>query len=197
MEVSKMSKNMGLLYGGLALLIVVLFFVIYGAVKNKQSNKIVYSSEASINQIKDIDELLMMHYPYNGIAKRVQMIEKRNGKSEEKLLYKVTYKGWVTIGTKEKPNFEVNNETKTILLHISEPKILDYKVDFDSIDYIFEKRKYETETISADSHKLCIEHMQERIDCDTTLKMRARRNTENTAKSFYSSIYPNYKIICD
>lgn len=194
-----MNKNtiMVLCFGLLAATAIMVCVLIYSGVQKHRNNKTVYVNEASLNKVNDIDELHMMKYPYKGIAKRVQLIEKKNGRMEEKLLYKVAYKGWTTIGTKKQITFDVDNTQKVIKVNIPEPEVIDYKVDFNSINYIFEKNSYETETVSADSYKLCIEQMKEKIDCDEGLKKKAKNNTANTVMSYVSSIYPAYKVICD
>ena len=98
--------------------------VIFEKVQAACHNKIEYSSFVSIEEILDIEEIHMMMYPYKGIAEKVLKIEKKNGDTSEKPLYKVLYNGHAVIGTKEKISASVLDEEKTICIHIPEILIL-------------------------------------------------------------------------
>ena len=193
-----MSKNMIMV---LCVILLTASFVVFGIsvfskLQKFRCYKNEYSSTASLDEINEIDELHMMRYPYKGIAIRVQEVEKK-GRKEKKVLYKVAYKGWATIGSEKNMTFERDDSAKRILVHIPDPEIIDYKVEFKSMDYIFEKRRYETETVSADSYKLCLDHMKEKIYCDAALMKRAKKNTSNTVKGYIGTMFPDYEIICD
>ena len=162
--------------------------------ESERCDDVTYSSSGSLEKILDIEEIHMMSYPYKGVAEKSVTEVKKNGKKKNKKLYKVTYDGHATIGTKEKIAAKVNKEEKKISIHIPEPKIIDTSVDFDSIDYIFNKHKYETETVASDSYKLCKEDMKNKSEVDKGILNKAMENTKNLASGLVKPMYPEYEI---
>ena len=79
-------------------------------------------------------------------------------------------------------------------MSIPEPRILDLSVDFDSIDYIFLKDKYETETISEDSYQLCLNDMRQNLEVDKSMMKKAKKNTENLVLALLKPFSKDYTI---
>lgn len=79
-------------------------------------------------------------------------------------------------------------------MFIPEPRILDLSVDFDSIDYIFLKDKYETETISEDSYQLCLNDMRQNLEVDKSMMKKAKKNTENLVLALLKPFSKDYTI---
>jgi hypothetical protein len=169
-------------------------FCVFSEVQTNRYENTEYSSEHAINKILDIEELHMASYPYNGKTERVVQKELKNGKTKDKCLYHVTYKGHVQLGTTEKLMASVDEENKSITVTIPDPKILDLSVDFDSIDYIFLKDKYETETVSEDSYQLCLNDMRENLEMDTSMMKKAKKNTENLVLALLKPFSKEYSI---
>ena len=169
-------------------------FCVFCGLQNTCSEKIEYSSEHAINKMLDIEELHMASYPYKGKTERVIQKELKNGKTKDICLYHVTYKGHVQLGTTEKLMALVDEENKTITVSIPEPRILELSVDFDSIDYIFTKDKYETETVSEDSYQLCLNDMRQNLEMDKSMIKKAKKNTENLVIALLKPFSKDYTI---
>ena len=169
-------------------------FCVYSGVQTSRYENTEYSSEHAINKMLDIEELHMASYPYNGRTERVIQKELKDGKTKSKCLYHVTYKGHVPLGTTEKLMASVDEENKRITVSIPEPRILDLSVDFDSIDYIFLKDKYETETISEDSYQLCLNDMRQNLEVDKSMMKKAKKNTENLVLALLKPFSKDYTI---
>ena len=168
--------------------------VIFEKTQAARHNKVEFSSYVSIEEILDIEELHMMMYPYKGIAEKVLKIEKKNGDTSEKTLYKVLYNGHAVIGTKEKIGFSVLDEENILYIHIPELSIIEIDIDFDSIDYIFTKYKYETETVSCDSYSLCLEDMRKKLELNEKINIKAEENIKNLITGLINLMYPEYEI---
>lgn len=169
-------------------------FCVYVSVQTNRHEKTEYSSEQAINKILDIEEIHMANYPYNGKTERIITKENKKGKLKKYCLYHVTYRGCVQIGTTEKLTASVDEEAKVISVTIPEPKILDISIDFNSIDYIFNKKKYETEIVAADSYKLCLDDLESNIKTDKGLMKKAKKNTENLVVALLKPFSNEYKI---
>lgn len=176
------------------LVISVAGFCVYSRVQSNRYEVTVYSSEHSINKILDIEELHMASYPYKGKTEKIIQKETKNGKTKSECLYHVTYTGHVQLGTTEKLQASVDEENKTITVSIPEPRILELSVDFDSIDYIFMKGKYETETVSEDSYRLCLNDMRENLEMDKSMMKKAKKNTENLVQALLRPFSKEYTI---
>ena len=176
------------------LVVSIVGFCVYSGVQTSHYENTEYSSEHAINKMLDIEELHMASYPYNGKTERVIQKELKDGKTKSKCLYHVTYKGHVQLGTTEKLMASVDEENKRITVSIPEPRILDLSVDFDSIDYIFLKDKYETETISEDSYQLCLNDMRQNLEVDKSMMKKAKKNTENLVLALFKPFSKDYTI---
>lgn len=172
------------------LVIGLICFSIYSGVQKKVHAKTVISSSSVIERILDNEELRMAKVPFNGIAEKKEL----DNKGREKVLYSMRYCGNVNLGTDEKIQIEKNDEEKKIKVVIPEPKVLDIEVDFDSIDYIFSKKKYETETISQDSYRLCLEDMMEEVKYNEGIYQKAKKNTENIIRALLKPSFEEYEI---
>ena len=172
----------------------IVLFCIHPAEQTEPSENIEYSSENVINKILEIEEIHMASYPYKGKTERVIQKKSKKGKTKDECIYHVTYKGHAQLGTTEKIMASVDEENKIISVTIPDPEILELSVDFNSIDYIFEKEKYNTETVSEDSYQLCIDDMKQNLEMDEGMMKKAKKNTENLVTAMLKSFSNDYTI---
>ena len=112
----------------------------------------------------------------------------------ERDLYLVRYCGFVTLGTDERIAFDKNDAEKIIRVRVPDPKVLDIEVDFDSLDYIFTKKKYETEMIAQDSYRVSLDDMSEEVKNNESIYIKAKKNTENIIRALLKPAFEEYTI---
>lgn len=127
-------------------------------------------SEASLEEVFEIGELSTADYTYNAVAYAYE----DDGITPK---YYVAYEGMVTAGIDfSKIIIDVNEESKLITLKIPECEIQDTTVDFGTMEYIFKKDKYNTETVSQEAYKLCEADLAERTNTEEDLLSLAKEN---------------------
>lgn len=105
-------------------------------------------SKASLEKVFEISELSTVDYSYNAVARAYE----EDGATPK---YYVAYEGTVTAGIDfSKIVIDIDEDTKIITITLPESEIQNTTVDFGSMDYIFENKKYETETVSIVSNDL-------------------------------------------
>ena len=125
-----------------------LFFATKAVVKILQfsdSRKTQITSEFVSNQISEISELATLHHHYRKVANYqeakkllVYMPDWRINKSIKE--FALIYQGDVKMGYDLKNvKIEVDSTTRTISIHLPEPKILSHSIDFESIQVLWEK----------------------------------------------------------
>ena len=106
-------------------------------------------SKASLEKVFEISELSTVDYSYNAVARAYE----EDGVTPK---YYVAYEGTVTAGIDfSKIMIDIDEDTKIITITLPESEIQNTMVDFGSMDYIFENKKYETETISQEAYEMC------------------------------------------
>ena len=125
-----------------------LFFATKAVVKMllfSDSRKTQITSEFVSNQINEISELATLHHHYRKVANYqeakkllVYMPDWRINKSIKE--FALIYQGDVKLGYDLKNvKIEVDSITRTIFIHLPEPKILSHSIDFESIQVLWEK----------------------------------------------------------
>lgn len=150
-------------------------------------------SESSLQKIIEINELSTVDYTYNAIATRYV---KDNAEEVE---YYVAYEGAVTAGIDfHEIGIDVNEEEKIVTITIPEVEIHDVRVDMGTMDYIFVKDKFETETISQEAYKLCKADLKKRIEKEELLYNTARENAISSVEALFKpwieTIDKEYKV---
>ena len=200
--------------------IIILVLVLLGAlffatksVVNKlrfsDSRKIQVTSEFVSSQINGISELATVHHHYRKVANYqdakkllVYMPDWRINKSIKE--FALIYQGDVKIGYDLKDvKIEVDSVTRTIFIHLPEPKILSHSIDFESIQVLWEKKgwfndikfedfkqffiseqkKYETENY-AELKRLASERVQKIIRLNLGANIKLVESSESDEKSF-------------
>lgn len=133
-------------------------------------------SEATLKEVVAISELSTVSYTYNAIA----LVYAEDGKT---LKYHVAYKGTVKAGIDfEEISITVDDDSKLINIKIPDVKILDCEVDAGTLDYIFEKDKYNIPTVSSEAYKICLEDLKTKARQEKDLKTLAQDNAVSAVK---------------
>lgn len=158
-----------------------------------EDGKLTTISESSLQKIIEINELSTVDYTYNAT------VTKTNDDSSE-IMYHVAYEGTVTAGIDfQEIAFDLNEEEKIITITIPEVEIHNISVNMGTMDYIFTKDKYETETISQEAYKLCKADLKKRIEDEELLKKTAKENAISSVEALFKpwieTVDKQYKVI--
>jgi len=189
-----------------------LFFATKAVVKILQfsdSHKTQITSEFVSNQISEISELATLHHHYRKVANYqeakkllVYMPDWRINKSIKEL--SLEYQGDVKVGYDlTNVKIEVDSVTRTIFIHLPEPKILSHSIDFESIRvlwetsgwfngikfedfkkfFVAEQKKYEKENY-AELKRLASERAKKIIRLNLSSNIKLVESSETEKKSF-------------
>lgn len=132
----------------------VIAVIVVGVLGLGKGNGLSTVSESSLREVLEISELSTAEYPYNGIATKYS-------DDGEKVLYHVAYEGKVTAGIDfTKVLLNIDQDGHRILITLPEVEVNKETVDVTTMDFIFLKDKYETETISKEAYDLCMEDLE-------------------------------------
>lgn len=149
-------------------------------------------SKASLEKVFEISELSTVDYSYNAVARAYE----EDGATPK---YYVAYEGTVTAGIDfSKIVIDIDEDTKIITITLPESEIQNTTVDFGSMDYIFENKKYETETVSQEAYELCKTDLARRAakenDRMTLAKENAVTAVEALVDPWVQQIDGEYKV---
>lgn len=139
--------------------------------------KVVTVSEASISKVFEISELATADYTYNAIARAY----KEDGIT---VRYYVAYEGELKAGIDfSKIVVDINEEDKMIFITIPEVEIQEIRIDPGTLEYIFNDKKSETETVHQEAYEICKKDLEERIYGEEDLLKSARENAIAVVKA--------------
>ena len=190
----------------LVLLILIITVVTAGVVgyfkieMDKKNSKPQIDLKSTLEKIISVSDLSTFEAIYNGVA------IVNNGEEPNEIDYYVSYEAKVKAGIDfEKVNVEVNEtETeegseKTIVVTLPKVKITDVNVDIASLDYIFLNKKANTETVSAQAYKKCIEDVTRESESTTAIYELAKENAKNIVEAlinpFVKQPDSSYKLV--
>lgn len=160
-------------------IIVVIIFCMKTVVFRDKDGQVTTISESSLERIIEIGELSTVDYTYNAIAK----VYDEEGTTVK---YYVAYEGIVTAGIDfEKININVDEEQKKVRIIIPDVEIHNVNVDMGTMEYIFTKNKYETETISQEAYKICKQDLQSRVKEERDLYGMAKENAIASVRALF------------
>ena len=135
-------------------------------------------SKSTLEKVINVSDLSTFEAIYNGIASVA------NEEKPENIDYYVSYEAKVKAGIDfEKVNLEVNEDERIITVTLPEVKITDVNVDIASLDYIFMNKKANTETVSAQAYKKCIEDVTNESNSTTAIYELAKQNARNIVEA--------------
>ena len=133
-------------------------------------------SKSTLEKVINVSDLSTFEAIYNGIATVA------NEEKPENIDYYVSYEAKVKAGIDfEKVNLEVNED-----------------VDIASLDYIFMNKRANTETVSAQAYKKCIEDVTNESNSTTAIYELAKQNAHNIVealiKPFVEQLDSKYEL---
>lgn len=137
---------------------------------NSNSGIVTTITKSTLEQVIEINDLSTLDYTYNAIT---------NVKDESgnEIKYYVAYEGVVTAGINiNEVDVSVDEEGKIITITMPDAEIQSINVDMGTMEFIFEKDKYETETVSQEAYKACIDDLERRAKEEDTLLSMAKEN---------------------
>lgn len=144
-----------------------------------EEGKLTTISESSLQKIIEINELSTVDYTYNATVSKTKP-------DSTEIMYHVAYEGTVTAGIDfHEIAFDLNEEEKIVTITIPEVEIHNISVNMGTMDYIFTKDKYDTETISQEAYKLCKADLKKRIEDEELLKKTAKENAISSVEALF------------
>lgn len=75
-----------------------------------------------------------------------------------------------------KINISVDEQNKKILIVVPEAKIQSIDVNMGTMEFIFDKEKYETETVSQEAYKASLDDLEKKANSEKDLLSMAKEN---------------------
>lgn len=176
-----MVKKVKLMIAGgiLAVILVAVAFLMPRLFSSKEP-QVTTITKASLEKVLEISDLETLDYTYNSIVD----IMDEDGETAK---YHVAYEGVVTAGIDfEKIGISVEDETKTVVITVPEAEVQNVYVDMGTMEYIFEKDRYETETVSQEAYHRCCEDLEKKAKEETSLLTIARDNAIEAVNALIS-----------
>lgn len=175
---------------------IIVAIIVFLFVKEKMFNresKPEIISKSTLEKVINVSDLSTFEAIYNGIASAA------NEEKPENIDYYVSYEAKVKAGIDfEKVDLEVNEDERIITVTLPEVKITDVNVDIASLDYIFMNKKANTETVSAQAYKKCIEDVTNESNSTTAIYELAKQNARNIVealiKPFIEQLDSEYEL---
>ena len=152
-------------------------------------------SEAQIEEVFEISELQTADYIYNAVTE----VYDEDGTT---LKYHVAYEGTVTAGIDfDAIDINIDDENKTINIKVPEVTIQDAIVNAGLLEYIFEKKKYNTETVFKEAYDVCQKDLDNRAANETKLldlaKENAKQVIEAMVKPWVEQVNSEYTVVIE
>lgn len=162
------------------LILIIIVLIGFKLMKPDEEKKEVATiTQTSLDKIIEINQLSTVDYTYNAVVKVY------DEKSKD-LKYYVAYEGIVTAGIDfEKIDIAVNEEQKKVIIKIPDVEIHDVNVNMGTMEYIFAKDKYETETVSQEAYKASTADLQERVKQEKDLHEMAKENAIASVRALF------------
>lgn len=159
-------------YMGIAIGIVLLIatVLLLSNVLNLDGGRVTTISSSSLKKVVEINDLSTLDYTYNAITE----VYDENG---TRLKYYVAYEGTVTAGVDiSQIDISVNEEEKLITVVLPDAEVQHVNVHMGTLEFIFIKDKYETETVSQEAYKVSLDDLKKKANEEETLLSMAKDN---------------------
>lgn len=186
----KRSKIIIVIFG---VLVIAASVIIGPKLLGKEEQKAEIVTRSTLEEIIDIEEFSMFQAVYNGVA------EIYNKKNPEKIDYYVSYNAKVNAGFDPKDCIiEIDDQSRAITLILPEMKMLDPIVDIASLDYIFQNKKVNNSSVSAEAYQACIDdaiiESNQNVDILKLAEDNAKNVMEALIRPFLSSLDSEYNL---
>lgn len=136
-----------------------------------EEGKVTTVTESTLEAVIKKSQLYTAAYPYNGYA--TVLDEDGNVK------YYVAYEGTVKAGIDvTQITVTVDEENAVIIIRLPEVRIEDPIVDAGTMEYIFKKEKYNTETVAEEAYRYAEADLAERVMEDADIKACATESAK-------------------
>ena len=148
---------------------------------------------STLEKILNVSDLSTFEAIYNGVAKVT------NPDDPQEIDYYVSYNATVKAGIDfEQVVISVDEDAKIISVKLPKIKISDITVDIESMDYIFINDDANTETVSEEAYKQCIDDVTRESNSETAIFQLAEQNAKNIVEAlirpFVSSLDSEYQL---
>lgn len=169
-------------------------FTIIKVNNSKKEPEIITTS--TLEKIINVSELSTFEAIYNGIA------VVKNPEKDDKVDYYVSYKAKVQAGIDfDRVEISIEDEKKQIVVKIPAINLGEPMVDIASMDYIFENKKANTETVSEQAYKACIEDAKNESEKEEAIFTLAKQNAENIIRAlinpFIEDMEEPYELVIE
>lgn len=177
--------------GVLALILVGTLVVLLPTGEKESEPSIITTS--TLEKILNVSDLSTFEAIYNGVAKVT------NPDDPQEIDYYVSYNATVKAGIDfEQVVISVDEDAKIISVKLPKIKISDITVDIESMDYIFVNDDANTETVSEEAYKKCIDDVTRESNNETAIFELAEQNAKNIVEAlirpFVSSLDSEYQL---
>lgn len=133
---------------------------------------------ASLQKIINVSELSTFQAVYNGVA------DVMNEEDSEQCDYHVSYEAKVNAGIEfDKVKIDLDEEKKSIVVTLPEIEITDTVVDITTLDYIWEDKDANTDTVSQEAYKACIADVEKESKEQQAIYDLAKQNAKNVVEA--------------
>ena len=133
-------------------------------------------AESSLKEVIETSELSTVEFIYNSTA--TVNDDKNNPK------YHIAYEGTVKAGFDfNKITTEIDKENKKIVIVIPKIKINSVNINDETLDFIFVKDKYDTETTFQEAYKMSYSDLENKAKSNETIKKMAYENAVDSMKA--------------
>ena len=141
-----------------------------------EEGKVSTITQASLEKIVTTGKLYTAEYPYNGIAAVYD---------GDILKYHVAYEGTVKAGIDaSKILLHLDVEKHEIIIRLPAVEVAEPIVNAGTMDYIFEKSQYNTETVAQEAYKAAIADLKNKVATDPSIKQTAAKTAKMYEKAF-------------
>lgn len=180
LELVKTKMKLCIIAGMIIILGIVLLLITIGKPKEKDAEVITVST---LEKIINVSELSTVTSVYNGVA------EAKNEKKPEQIDYYVSYEAKVKAGIDiDKINIYVDNSAKVIKVKMPDVYVTNISVDIASLEFIFNKDKYNDLTVTEQAYKLCEADVMEESKNQKAILEIAEQNSINAVKALINPI---------
>ena len=177
-KIMELKKQKRKLIIGVMFLVVIVIFGIFAISKiGGNEPEVSVISESSLKEILKIDELSTLEYFYNSVATVSE-------EDSEKIKYYVAYEGAVRFGIDfEEIDISIDTDSKEVIVTIPDIKVVSFKVKQETMDFIFIKDKYETETVLTEAYSVCLSDLETKVLAETSLFDMAKENAVSSIEA--------------
>lgn len=134
-------------------------------------------TEAALRDVIDISELSTVNYTYNSVATSYA----DDGVTPR---YHVAYEGTVRAGIDfSQVSASVNDQT--IVITVPPVTLQEVTVDMGTMEFLFVKSRYQTETVSEEAYHLCCDDLRDKAAHADAMWESARQGAEDVLRALY------------